>query len=71
MQCVEVCNCKNRKTLIDSMSCKDYLESLHLRVEKSKARGRFLVTSEPIPAGIFFQGGDDVLRNDHHDMQAA
>lgn len=36
------------------MSCKEYLEQYNLRVEQSKARGRFLVTGQAIPAGITF-----------------
>lgn len=37
-----------------SMSCKEFLEPLQLRVEQSKARGRFLVTGKQIPAGMSF-----------------
>ena len=33
------------------MSCKEYLKELHIRVEQSKARGRFLVAEKAIPAG--------------------
>ena len=40
--------------ILIQMSCKEYLEQYNLRVEQSKARGRFLVTGQAIPAGITF-----------------
>ena len=40
--------------ILIQMSCKEYLEQYNLRVEQSKARGRFLVTGQAIPAGIPF-----------------
>ena len=50
------------------MSCKEYLKELHIRVEQSKARGRFLVAEKAIPAGrrVLSVTHD---RNDHYDVQ--
>lgn len=50
------------------MSCKEYLKELHIRVEQSKTRGRFLVAEKAIPAGrrVLAVVHD---RNDHYDVQ--
>lgn len=52
------------------MSCKEYLKELHIRVEQSKTRGRFLVSEKAIPAGRRVLS---ILqrRNDHYDVQSA